>query len=139
MPVRTTKGQSSKAIDHPSESLVTRKPCARRSRATGSKKLQVRAVAQRFVCCNLRPTEVDARSTVRVDLLRPGQRLAGAALCLRRSFRARVDGWKAELGDQVGTAAEDEDAGDARVGRGEDAESERAVEPVVVAVVGDRG
>lgn len=33
------------------------------SRATGSKKLQLNAVVQRFVCCNPRPTEVDARST----------------------------------------------------------------------------
>jgi len=34
-----------------------RRTCVRRSRASGSLKLQVAAVAQRFVCCNLRPTE----------------------------------------------------------------------------------
>ena len=36
----------------------------------------------------------------------------GSALGGRQSFRARVDGWQAELGDQVGTAAEDRDGGD---------------------------
>lgn len=49
------------------------------------------------------------------------------------------NGWEAELGDQVGAAAEDDDAGDARVGHGENTDSERAMEAVAVAIVGGRG
>jgi NADPH-dependent FMN reductase len=85
------------------------------------------------LCC-ITPPPPRTLETERV----PAQPSAGSALGGGLSFRAGVDGWEDELGEEARVVAEDVDADDPGSGYGEPAQPERAVYPVIVSEVGGR-